>query len=167
MPAFSKSYRLIVPDLPGFGENSRIASAEFDIPSQVRRLSRFVEAVGLDWLVMLVTPFHTREELAALGSALKEEIGDGPVAWPSWPRQLPRRLLWPREASLGLRRRVVLEEASGLVAAEPLCPYPPGISLVWPGEVIDEETVRFIRILLEAGGSVAGLDPAGRVAVAA
>ena len=48
LPAFSKSYRLIVPDLPGFGENSRIASAKFDIPSQVRRLSRFVEAVGLD-----------------------------------------------------------------------------------------------------------------------
>ena len=48
LPAFSKSYRLIVPDLPGFGENSRIASAKFDIPSQVKRLSRFVEAIGLD-----------------------------------------------------------------------------------------------------------------------
>jgi abhydrolase domain-containing protein 6 len=48
LPAFSKSYRLIVPDLPGFGENSRIASARFDIPSQVKRLSTFVEAIGLD-----------------------------------------------------------------------------------------------------------------------
>jgi pimeloyl-ACP methyl ester carboxylesterase len=48
LPAFSKSYRLIVPDLPGFGENSRIASARFDIPSQVKRLSRFIEAIGLD-----------------------------------------------------------------------------------------------------------------------
>jgi len=48
LPAFSKSYRLIVPDLPGFGENSRIASARFDIHSQVKRLSRFIEAIGLD-----------------------------------------------------------------------------------------------------------------------
>ena len=48
LPALSKSYRLIVPDLPGFGENSRIASAKFDIPSQVRRLSKFVEAIGLN-----------------------------------------------------------------------------------------------------------------------
>ncbi|TET83060.1 MAG: alpha/beta hydrolase, partial [Desulfobacteraceae bacterium] len=48
LPAFSKSYRLIVPDLPGFGENARIASAKFDIPSQVRRLSKFVEAIGLN-----------------------------------------------------------------------------------------------------------------------
>jgi pimeloyl-ACP methyl ester carboxylesterase len=48
LPAFSKSYRLIVPDLPGFGENSRVATAKFDIPSQVMRLSKFIEAIGLD-----------------------------------------------------------------------------------------------------------------------
>jgi len=48
LPAFSKSYRLIVPDLPGFGENSRVPTARFDIPSQVKRLSRFIEAIGLD-----------------------------------------------------------------------------------------------------------------------
>jgi abhydrolase domain-containing protein 6 len=47
-PAFSGSYRLIVPDLPGFGENSRIASDKFDIPSQVKRLSHFIETIGLD-----------------------------------------------------------------------------------------------------------------------
>ncbi|UCF83614.1 MAG: alpha/beta hydrolase [Desulfobacteraceae bacterium] len=46
--AFSGSYRLIVPDLPGFGENSRIASDKFDIPSQVKRLSHFIETIGLD-----------------------------------------------------------------------------------------------------------------------
>jgi len=48
LPAFSKSFRLIVPDLPGFGENSRVPTARFDIPSQVKRLSRFIEAIGLD-----------------------------------------------------------------------------------------------------------------------
>ena len=48
LPAFSKSYRLIVPDLPGFGESSRVASAKLDIPNQVTRLSKFIEAIGLD-----------------------------------------------------------------------------------------------------------------------
>lgn len=46
--AFSGSYRLIVPDLPGFGENSRVASSSYDVPSQVKRLNRFVETIGLD-----------------------------------------------------------------------------------------------------------------------
>jgi len=45
--AFSRSYRLILPDLPGFGENSRLESADYDVPSQVKRLNRFVESLGL------------------------------------------------------------------------------------------------------------------------
>ncbi len=48
LQAFSKSSHLIVPDLPGFGENSRLESANYDIPSQVRRLNRFVENLGLN-----------------------------------------------------------------------------------------------------------------------
>jgi pimeloyl-ACP methyl ester carboxylesterase len=47
LKGFSESYRLIVPDLPGFGENSRVPSASYDIESQVKRLNRFVETVGL------------------------------------------------------------------------------------------------------------------------
>jgi pimeloyl-ACP methyl ester carboxylesterase len=45
---FSGSHKLIVPDLPGFGESSKIPSASYDIASQVKRLNRFVEKIGLD-----------------------------------------------------------------------------------------------------------------------
>lgn len=45
---FSKSYRLIVPDLPGFGENSRVESSDYGVPSQVKRLNRFVETIGVN-----------------------------------------------------------------------------------------------------------------------
>jgi pimeloyl-ACP methyl ester carboxylesterase len=44
---FRGSYRLVAPDLPGFGENSRVPSASYDIASQVKRLNRFVEKIGL------------------------------------------------------------------------------------------------------------------------
>jgi pimeloyl-ACP methyl ester carboxylesterase len=46
--AFTGSYRLILPDLPGFGENSRLESAPYDVASQVKRLNRFAESLGLD-----------------------------------------------------------------------------------------------------------------------
>jgi len=46
--AFSRSHRLILPDLPGFGENSRLESESYDVPSQVKRLNRFVEKLGLE-----------------------------------------------------------------------------------------------------------------------
>jgi lysine decarboxylase len=35
------------------------------------------------------------------------------------------------------RLRVALAAAAGRLAAEPLCPYPPGIPLLIPGERID------------------------------
>jgi abhydrolase domain-containing protein 6 len=44
---FSKSYHLVVPDLPGFGESSRLPSANYGVSTQVERLHRFVETIGL------------------------------------------------------------------------------------------------------------------------
>ncbi len=45
--AFAGKYRLVVPDLPGFGENSQVKKRNYGIPEQSARLDRFVKAVGL------------------------------------------------------------------------------------------------------------------------
>jgi len=50
---FSGSYGVIVPDLPGFGESSQVHSASYDIPSQVKRLDRFMETIGADTFHMV------------------------------------------------------------------------------------------------------------------
>lgn len=44
-------YRVVIPDLPGFGESSRDVTACYGIASQVKRLRAFVEKMGL-------TSFH-------------------------------------------------------------------------------------------------------------
>jgi abhydrolase domain-containing protein 6 len=41
-------YRVIVPDIAGFGESSRLPDASYDIQSQVDRLNRFTEILKLD-----------------------------------------------------------------------------------------------------------------------
>jgi len=41
-------YRVICPDLAGFGESSRLLKASYDIQSQVDRLNRFTEVLKLD-----------------------------------------------------------------------------------------------------------------------
>ncbi|NLG83767.1 MAG: hypothetical protein GX493_03960 [Firmicutes bacterium] len=128
------------------------------------------EAVGPDWSVFLLTPFHTEEEIARLCKALADLVPlavQGGSSPPVWPRRWPERVLWPREAALGPRRRVPLAEAEGLVAAEPLSPYPPGIPLVWPGEIIDQASYTYLLAFYRAGGHISGLDAAGRVAVVA
>jgi lysine decarboxylase len=40
--------------------------------------------------------------------------------------------------------RLPLAEASGRLAAEPLCPYPPGIPLLIPGERIDADRAAWL-----------------------
>lgn len=45
---FTRSYRIIVPDLPGFGESSREADANYTIAAQTPRLHAFARALNID-----------------------------------------------------------------------------------------------------------------------
>ena len=43
----TKRYHVIAPDLPGFGESSKIWSDTYDIATQVKRLHQYAEKIGL------------------------------------------------------------------------------------------------------------------------
>jgi abhydrolase domain-containing protein 6 len=47
-PWMTKDYRLIAPDLPGFGENDRDGELPFDVASQAARLKAFLDALGIE-----------------------------------------------------------------------------------------------------------------------
>lgn len=48
LPFFRRRYRLICPDLPGFGENDRSLGRGYDSASQADRLVRFLDALGIN-----------------------------------------------------------------------------------------------------------------------
>ncbi|KOU30776.1 amino acid decarboxylase [Streptomyces sp. WM6372] len=94
--------------------------------------------------------------------------GSGSGSGPEVPGRAPLRLPRPgparltaREAFLSPARVVAAEEAVGMVSADTLAAYPPGIPNVLPGEVITSEAVAFLRRTAAApGGHVRGaLDP--------
>ena len=60
---------------------------------------------------------------------------------------------------------VPLKEAAGRVCASSIIPYPPGIPIVCPGEVIDEDVLEYRRERREAGEKVIGLTAEGTVCV--
>ena len=62
----------------------------------------------------------------------------------------------PREAFFGPQEVVPFDRAVGRVAAESLAAYPPGIPNVLPGERLTQETVDYIREVVEHGGWVRG-----------
>ena len=42
------AYRVIVPDLPGFGESTKRESANYDVQTQVKRLHEFLNNLGIE-----------------------------------------------------------------------------------------------------------------------
>ncbi|URN18423.1 MULTISPECIES: aminotransferase class I/II-fold pyridoxal phosphate-dependent enzyme [Streptomyces] len=57
----------------------------------------------------------------------------------------------PRTAFFGEAEHVPAEKAAGRVAAETISPYPPGVPVVAPGEVITAEVVDYLRSGVAAG----------------
>ena len=65
-------------------------------------------------------------------------------------------VLSPREAFTATVVTVPVAQAAGRVSAELLCPYPPGVPILYPGELIDGHAMASLLALLAAGGYVTG-----------
>ena len=48
LPMMRRGFRVVVPDIPGFGEQRQVWEASYDVASQVCRIERFVESLGLE-----------------------------------------------------------------------------------------------------------------------
>lgn len=78
-----------------------------------------------------------------------------------WP--LAEVVMSPRQAFLAAAKSVTLQEARGRIAAELVCPYPPGIPLLAPGEKIVAEVLDLMAELAAAGARWQGAaDPSLR-----
>lgn len=65
-------------------------------------------------------------------------------------------LLTPRQAFFSRTEVVSIEQASNRISAELVCPYPPGIPILMPGEFITEAAIAQLQQVLEAGGMISG-----------
>lgn len=70
--------------------------------------------------------------------------------------QIPEMRLTPRQAFYKARQASSWQEAGGKVAAESLIPYPPGIPLICPGEVLTDPVIRKVRELKKMGVEIHG-----------
>ncbi|GJP56224.1 hypothetical protein CLOM_g15302 [Closterium sp. NIES-68] len=66
-------------------------------------------------------------------------------------------LLPPRDAFFSPSEVVPAGQAVGRCSADMLCPYPPGIPVLLPGEVVTAEALGLLERVLSLGGSVSGL----------
>ncbi|EFJ51454.1 hypothetical protein VOLCADRAFT_87775 [Volvox carteri f. nagariensis] len=64
--------------------------------------------------------------------------------------------LTPREAFFAASESLTAAEAVGRISAELLCPYPPGVPVLFPGERITDLALEVLSSTLAGGGAVTG-----------
>ncbi len=68
----------------------------------------------------------------------------------------PKWLLTPRQAFFAPSETLSITQAVDRISAELVCPYPPGIPVLLPGEQITEDAIANLQQILAAGGMISG-----------
>lgn len=63
-----------------------------------------------------------------------------------------------RDAYYSNKKTVKLREAEGLISAEMVVPYPPGIPVLLPGELITREIINYIELIKASGIQLNGIE---------
>lgn len=119
-----------------------------------------VEMADRDTVIPVITladdPGRAGQFADALAAAVERHRSEPrhPAAKIAWT-VAPRTVLPPREAFFTPHEAIPADAADGRVSAELVAPYPPGIPVLAPGELVTAETISALRAVLEDGGRIA------------
>lgn len=143
---------------------SALGFSGYEAAGLLREWGIQVEMGTAHHILALATFGDTPETITAFCRGLEGLVGAGygnsdrePFASELTFPPAPRQVLRPRAAALGPSRQVPLVQAAGSVAADIVCPYPPGIPVLCPGEQVSVEAVEYLQDILRKGGEVRGL----------
>ncbi len=121
-----------------------------------------LELADRDTLVPIVTMVDDESTVGRLCDVIVAAAADAPpVALPvalrarSRTAQLPPAAMNPRSAFFARHETVPAVKASGRIAAEVIAPYPPGIPVLVPGEVITADVLDALRSAAGTGVRIA------------
>ena len=113
-------------------------------------------------VVLILSPFNNKNDFERIYNSvagidlnkLKEEtIFEIPMY-----NKIPKKMLEPFEALRNQYKLKLYKECVGKTAMQYVTPYPPGIPLICPGELIDEEIIESIEKCLASGHQVIGIN---------
>ena len=107
------------------------------------------EYAGREGLILIPSPFNRDEDFEHLECALEAmatyftaEDEDAGVGNP--PAQQACSVLTPRQALLAEKMTIPVKESVGKIACEAVCPCPPAIPIVMPGEALTAKSVALL-----------------------
>lgn len=77
------------------------------------------------------------------------------------PSGIPDAVMLPRDAVWSRWRQVPLCDSVGEISADVVSPYPPGVPIVCPGEVISDDIVAYLSQLIAEGAEIQGIGSKG------
>jgi lysine decarboxylase len=140
--------------LAGTGANGNLVEADLIAAGMP------VEMGDRDTLIPIPSIADDEERLAAFTEVLIASIerrrgpARAPAAAAAWTVR-PQTVLSPREAFFARNETVPAGAATGRVSAELVAPYPPGIPVLAPGELITADAVAALREVAADGGRIA------------
>lgn len=111
-------------------------------------------------IVLILSPFNYEEDFKRLYEVLiqckEEELKEKPVLIKEI--YIPKMMLLPWEALNRNKVKVNLDEAVGKICGLAIVPYPPGVPILNPGEIIDYTSISMIKYYLESKVTLLGMD---------
>jgi arginine decarboxylase len=119
-----------------------------------------VETADLDTIIPIVTIADDEDHINAFLDVLiasieaNRSVPRGPNLATSWT-VVPEVIMSPRDAFFAANETIGADAAIGRVSAELIAPYPPGVPVLAPGELITAEAVNSLREVKADGGRIA------------
>ena len=129
------------------------------------------ELPTLRCLTFILTLGSTEQDGQRLVQGLAGLLMDAPAAKPlefthlSQTLPSPVMVLSPREAFFALVETMPIQAALGRACADVICPYPPGIPILLPGEMVTEAAIAYLDEVHRRGGHITGLPEVGLAAL--
>lgn len=131
----------------------------------IDRFGVYAELPSFRHITFIFTPGTTEEDVDRLVTSLTVYAATTPIPktksgiHPGLPMFSPVQYtmrMTPRQAFFAPSQSVPAAKAIGCISAETLCPYPPGIPVLLPGEIVTQHGIQLLKTVLDAGGSVSG-----------
>lgn len=90
--------------------------------------------------VLLCTPFNSQKDFERVRTAI-EKMPSKIISSVSHPEfELPKKVMTLREAIFAHSEKISVKNSAGRIAADTVCPCPPGVPVIMPGEKINNNS---------------------------
>lgn len=134
----------------------QLGMSGYDVDEYLRQCGVTAELPMMRHLTFIISIGNTLSDIKKLVTAFESLFPISSIL-PSvvFPTASPFALS-PREAFFSPTDFVAIEKSVGLISAELVCPYPPGIAVLMPGEIITSDAIAYLLQISTMGSSITG-----------